>query len=75
MSQNWRVGFDPASGTSIGWTLARSRLRRLAEESSGHLDEGEKLVTPVAIYTRREQCLKPVDLPGRARAKEGVPSR
>jgi hypothetical protein len=22
-----------------------------------------------------EQCLKPVDLPGRARAKEGVPSR
>jgi hypothetical protein len=52
MSQNWRVGFDPASGTSIGWTLARSRLRRLAEESSGHLDEGEKLVTPVAICTR-----------------------
>ena len=24
---------------------------------------------------RSEQCLKPVDLPGRARAKEGVPSR
>ncbi len=52
MSQNWRVGFDPASGTSIGWALARPRLRRLAEESSGHLDEGEKLVTPVAICTR-----------------------
>ena len=52
MSQNWRVGFDPASGTSIGWALARPRLRRLAEESSGHLEEGEKLVTPVAICTR-----------------------
>ncbi len=24
---------------------------------------------------KEEQCLKPVDLPGRARAKEGVPSR
>jgi hypothetical protein len=46
MSQNWRVGFDPASGTSIGWTLARSRLRRLAEESSGHLDEGRKADDP-----------------------------
>jgi hypothetical protein len=52
MSQNWRVGFDPAFGTSPGWALARPRLRRLAEESSGHLDEGEKLVTPVAICTR-----------------------
>jgi hypothetical protein len=46
MSQNWRVGFDPASGTSIGWTLARSRLRRLAEESSGRLDEGRKADDP-----------------------------
>jgi hypothetical protein len=52
MSQNWRVGFDPAFGTSIGWSLARPRLRRLAEESSGHLDEGERLVTPVAICTQ-----------------------
>src|ERR1035441_639045 len=52
MSQNWRVGFDPAFGTSIGWSLARPRLRRLAEESSGYPDEGERLVTPVAICTR-----------------------
>jgi hypothetical protein len=52
MSQNWRVGFDTTCGTSIGWALARPRLRRLADESSGHLGEGEKLVTPVAICTR-----------------------
>jgi hypothetical protein len=39
---------------------------------------GARLVTTtgaiLAIATF-EQCLKPVDLPGRARAKEGVPSR
>lgn len=52
MSQNWRAGIGPAFGPSIGWRLARLRLRRLAEESSGHLDEEEKLVTPVAICTR-----------------------
>ena len=46
MSQNWRVGFDTAFGTSIGWALARPRLRRLAEESSGHLDEGRKAGDP-----------------------------
>jgi hypothetical protein len=27
------------------------------------------------FLAQTEQCLKPVDLPGRARAKEGVPSR
>ncbi len=53
MSQNWRVGsFDTAFGTSIESALARPRLRRLFDESAGHLDEGEKLVTPVAICTR-----------------------
>jgi len=29
---------------------------------------------PVRVTTAREQCLKPVDLPGRARER-GVPSR
>ncbi len=29
MSQNWRVGFDPASGTSFGWMLARPYRSRL----------------------------------------------
>ena len=50
--EKWGIGTDTGSGTSIGWELARPRLKRLAEESAGHLDEGEKLVTPVAICTR-----------------------
>jgi hypothetical protein len=48
----WEIGTGTAGGTSVGWDLARPRLKRLAEESSVYLDEGETLVSPVAICTR-----------------------
>jgi hypothetical protein len=48
----WGIGVDTVTGTSIGRDLARPRLKRLAEETSGYLDQGETLVSPVAIGTR-----------------------
>jgi hypothetical protein len=48
----WGIGTGTAGGTSAGWDLARPRLNRLAEEASGYLDQGETLVSPVAIGTR-----------------------
>ena len=50
--EKWGMGIDTVPGTSVGWDLARPRLKRLAEESSGYLDPGETLVSPVAICTR-----------------------
>ena len=47
----WGIGTGTAGGTSVGWDLARPRLKRLAGEASGYLDEGETLVSPVAICT------------------------
>ena len=52
MTGKWGIGFDTVTGTSVGWDLARPRFKRLAEESSGYLDQGETLVSPVAICTR-----------------------
>ncbi len=52
MIEKSAIGTGPAIGMTIGWDLARPRLKRLAGESSRYLDEGEKLVTPVAICTR-----------------------
>jgi hypothetical protein len=46
------IGTDTVTGASVGWDLARPRLKRLAGESSAYLDEGETLVSPVAICTR-----------------------
>lgn len=48
----WEIGPGTASGTSVGWDLARPRFKRLAGESSGYLDRDETLVTPVAVGTR-----------------------
>jgi hypothetical protein len=48
----WGIGLDTVTGASVGWDLARPRFKRLAEESSGYLDKGETLVSPVAICTR-----------------------
>jgi hypothetical protein len=50
--EKWGIGLDTVTGASVGWDLARPRLKRLAEESSGYLDQGETLVSPVAICTR-----------------------
>ena len=52
MLEKWGIGSDAVTGASIGWDLARPRFKRLAEESAGYLDEGETLVSPVAIGTR-----------------------
>lgn len=48
----WEIGPGAAGGTSAGWDLARPRFKRLAGECSGYLDQGETLVSPVAIGTR-----------------------
>ena len=50
--EKWGIGLDTATGASAGWDLARPRLKRLAGESSGYLDQGETLVSPVAVCTR-----------------------
>jgi hypothetical protein len=46
------IGLDTLTGASAGWDLARPRLKRLAEESAGYLNQGETLVSPVALCTR-----------------------
>jgi hypothetical protein len=50
--EKWGIGVDTVPGASFGWDLARPRFKRLAGESSGYLDQGETLVSPVAICTR-----------------------
>lgn len=56
MSWNFGSGLGTAIGASIGSALMRpliaARLRRFAREASGHLDDGEKLVAPVARCNR-----------------------
>lgn len=52
VAAKWEIGTGMASGTSAGWDLARPRLKRLAGECSGYLDQGETLVSPVAVGTR-----------------------
>ena len=52
MTERWGIGIDTVTGTPVGWDLARPRFNRLAEESSGYLDQGETLVSPVALCTR-----------------------
>ncbi len=52
VAEKWGIGLDTVTGASAGWDLARPRFKRLAEESSGYLDQGETLVSPVAICTR-----------------------
>jgi hypothetical protein len=54
MSMN---GDDLAMGTSVGWDLARPRLKRLAREFSAYLDKGETLLTPVAVCTQGGQTV------------------
>jgi len=55
MSWNSGPGLDTAIGASIGGALVRpvvaARLRRFARESSGYLDEGEKLAAPLPVCT------------------------
>ena len=48
----------------------RHRLNPAGDRQANHA-----LWRIVITRMSSEQCLKPVDLPGRARAKEGVPSR
>jgi hypothetical protein len=48
----WEIGTGAAGGTSVGWDLARPRFKRLSGECSAYLDQGETLVTPVAVGTR-----------------------
>jgi hypothetical protein len=50
--ERWGSGLDTVTGTSVGWDLARPRFKRLAGECSAYLDQGETLVSPVAICTR-----------------------
>ncbi len=55
--------------TQRGW-LKYDEIQAGDETIGYNFATGHSEWTPV-----NEQCLKPVDLPGRARAKEGVPSR
>ena len=48
MAGKWEI----STGASVGWDLARPRFKRLSEESSGYLAEGETLESPVAVCTR-----------------------
>ena len=51
------------SNTDAMWMMIRAWIADSSEPA------------PPAGGTGSEQCLKPVDPPGRARRKEGVPSR
>ena len=80
----WRIGTGraperciPLCGMESGipGRAAIGRLSSACRASSSRVDVDGVVLIAATYPSQQEQCLKPVDLPGRARAKEGVPSR